>query len=1422
METPTQIKVFVSCPGDVKKEKDLVKKAAEILSSSYADSDLSFIIYDWLDLNRKFGPRPQEIINSIYTDYDIYIGILWNRFGTPSGAFDPDSGIDFRSGTEEEFSLSVKRWKGGEKLEIYFYFKEMSRPSLLNRAQQNLVMDFQEKIEQEYKSWFDTFPETDESLVFYQKVNKVLNDVAIGKIKKAKKVAKTAAIKLITHIRPSAPNVSFLSSGTLPVSHPVQRRLSPYSDWQKSKISIDSPKTFLLKELIDKHRLIAVLGNPGSGKSAELSLLAENCKLSDSLYIPVFKRLNTYINEDINDFLPHGWDAYPEGALLVILDGLDEVQPQHFNSVVRKIQSFVERYEQIHVVLSCRTNFYQLPTTTSSGTLPGFDAFVIDPLDRVQQQNFAAWYLKNTGKAFMAAVKTQRLSELAAQPFFLRTMLEVYKSQGTLSGGKGQLFERLLNDRFSIDLEHYKTTIGLRHHKRRVLKMLEKIAMVMEYQGRNYIADDDLQKVIAAPEDLNLLRFSTCFNTHSQRGVTVWSFEHNNLQEYLAARALHKMPFTKIKAFLAFEGKKLKPSWANTLFFLISIADKRLSASLINWLKKEEQEILVRMEPEKLDIDLRLQIFTDIFNRYKKENIWLRSNKFSSDELARFGSSTQAFTFLLAELASATSSRYVRFNALQLLEYFNLTTAQRQKIKQPLIDLIESNQNDHYLIYSLMTALAKFRLAGVAEIDFLMGILGQRENQYIRAGFYALIDSADQADHYLNYLLTGIGLTDKESEDRSEVALMDESLRLRLALEQINSVNGIIKMLRYFRNALDRDLLRYFDRDDVVVSMVNQAIELYKNHPDMFKEVMTTYREYGRSSQEKDIKSFAGFFTETGTRLNAVGALLADQELQDYQRAMLIAPMLDQTVVDKLIADYHRHDINNEQLGKLYFQLGWAAVGLSSPEAMAYFKDRLRSETEIDLMENKGEEYRRVKKERAKYSFELLFQPKEMLDQIATVFSEEQWVDLNWEDLWATRKRGGVEFEENLPESIFNLLADFTRQDRSVTLDELQQWAANGQVFLDYRMSKIADVLKGKPGIELSDEQIQQVQQWVTERAKFHSITKGIKVDESNTQFSIVENVQLIWYFVTNLNLELSSEKLLDFTESDEMRSGFDGLGLDFEFIEKRLGEKELSARVLKNLENGIEYDGAWKNNALYAIEKGIYRANAFILRDLLNERKSIYIRKSVLKTYYELTGDYEGVYGLLPFASGELKWKIIELIKNQSTVAEDLSEFLLTLLNGEVPGIVEKLQAARYLTELNVIEGFYFYANYLLECHNPAYDYHFNSAFLRTLTNPLAIPKLISLLEMAKEPEFLNDDFNRLDTVVTDALFNIGLANEFQLKLIVEALDTFIKTHQHIEHINFMRTTIDQMEYRFYLNKSQTFSLEEAISEIEQISWEV
>jgi hypothetical protein len=119
MPTPKQeVKVFVASPSDVKAERKVLDRVIQEINSTHSD-DKGFVVrvVKWeTDTYPSKGPA-QENINNQIGKYDIFIGIMWERFGTPTGTA--------QSGTEEEFRLAYEEvCRTGKTPRIAFYFRK--------------------------------------------------------------------------------------------------------------------------------------------------------------------------------------------------------------------------------------------------------------------------------------------------------------------------------------------------------------------------------------------------------------------------------------------------------------------------------------------------------------------------------------------------------------------------------------------------------------------------------------------------------------------------------------------------------------------------------------------------------------------------------------------------------------------------------------------------------------------------------------------------------------------------------------------------------------------------------------------------------------------------------------------------------------------------------------------------------------------------------------------------------------------------------------------------------------------------------------------------------------------------------------------------------------------------------------------------
>ena len=82
-------------------------------------------------------------------------------------------------------------------------------------------------------------------------------------------------------------------------------------------------------------------------------------------------------------------DFIRKGEALVILDGLDEINPHP--TLIKSIQKFThDNSQNIHILISCRSNFYLVESEDYSGEIKNFTSYSILSLKRNQIDEYLA------------------------------------------------------------------------------------------------------------------------------------------------------------------------------------------------------------------------------------------------------------------------------------------------------------------------------------------------------------------------------------------------------------------------------------------------------------------------------------------------------------------------------------------------------------------------------------------------------------------------------------------------------------------------------------------------------------------------------------------------------------------------------------------------------------------------------------------------------------------------------------------------------------------------------------------------------------------------------------------------------------------------------------------------------------------------
>ena len=116
--------VVVASPSDMQPERDALEEVIRELNVTWSQK-----LGIRLDLVRwethgvpGFGADAQDVLNrELPDDPDIFIGLMWGRYGTPTSSSE--------SGTEEEFKRTLKRYRQDPaSIRIMIYFKDAPLP----------------------------------------------------------------------------------------------------------------------------------------------------------------------------------------------------------------------------------------------------------------------------------------------------------------------------------------------------------------------------------------------------------------------------------------------------------------------------------------------------------------------------------------------------------------------------------------------------------------------------------------------------------------------------------------------------------------------------------------------------------------------------------------------------------------------------------------------------------------------------------------------------------------------------------------------------------------------------------------------------------------------------------------------------------------------------------------------------------------------------------------------------------------------------------------------------------------------------------------------------------------------------------------------------------------------------------------------
>jgi|GEM_PF-5849246 len=209
MENDVRVfRVFLASPSDLADERRVARDVVEALNTVCSkEIDLRIELLGWEDTLPGAG-RPQALINADLDKADLFLGCLWQKMGSPSGAHG-------KTGFEEEFERALTRNQNSGTPEMWLFIKEVDATRTSDPGEQlKRVLEFRKNQQEGKQLLFKEFKDVQSwrellrDLLLRRIFREIANQPAIGKEEQATGSAGTPDHGTDSEAVPKSPSTS--------------------------------------------------------------------------------------------------------------------------------------------------------------------------------------------------------------------------------------------------------------------------------------------------------------------------------------------------------------------------------------------------------------------------------------------------------------------------------------------------------------------------------------------------------------------------------------------------------------------------------------------------------------------------------------------------------------------------------------------------------------------------------------------------------------------------------------------------------------------------------------------------------------------------------------------------------------------------------------------------------------------------------------------------------------------------------------------------------------------------------------------------------------------------------------------------------------------------------------------------------------
>lgn len=1062
----------------------------------------------------------------------------------------------------------------------------------------------------------------------------------------------------------------------------IQREIFSSDKSQKNLISSFLGKTVLddtLEKCIETENKVILLGNPGLGKTTELERLAINLiNDKNNKLIPVYRNLKNFTaSHNIESILFTNWESYKN--LIFIFDGIDEIQNiQDFNSKLETFIYYLNTNEiDFKFILSCRTNVYE----SLIKNISGFKVYYLR--DLYYSESIDLLKLK-CGSAIIDSLSfDSAITEFLKNPFQVNILADYIRENKKLPSNSSELWESYISIRLTHDDNHKLIKKGL--NVPLIKRLSIKTSLVNELMQRNTISNDELYAV-ANSDSSDFKDFKNNPLIDKNKESNEWFFEHRNIQEYFAAKAISGRDTKNILDFLQINDLgKTHPSLFNTITFLINLLDNNSDTykELVSWLIDNEPELLFKADYNRIDLETKIKVFQTHFNNECVEKtLWINTNRtFEIKEIAQFANCPENYEFLL-NILSNSSDYHIRTtnSAISILAFFNIPEDSLSDLKELLFKKL-IDEDVHISIKSELLYLIKNQNLTNDDEAYLKSIFEVFKSETHKAlnnNLLLLLSEKDNIDTFFVYLKEEF----LRAHKLKERLIPDETIRgneilINNLILKLTSADNFLELAKYFFND-NSSLYKY---DDYLNKLTSKLLGFIKHDPEFIDKILDSVID--DVSYHIHDKLLSELIVKSNSRDRAIIYLLKNQDFEkvDYFIAGIISESELNTVVNILI----EKEISVERIERFrnfFANLNMRRLGMKFERLMKRKGIKFK---EPVLTETKAKRNKRKYEKGLQDNLNILFSKRRLLKRIKKFFRKNK-AEIKKNELhditmdWYKENGHGNVMETSLS-LIQTLLYRYT--NGPISYDIVKKYLENDYLIYNKIKTILEEYKKSNRPFKVLKKQIKTIQNWCLLKCSQLDFGNIVTIPNPgsfryNQNYKIIE---LIFFFQKEFEISLPQNFLVnciqyyEFDRSSEVDESF------LRLKDLINNETLFNEKIIHNINNETLIGLALSKHIEYALNNNLEAASPAI-RSLFINHKSIYNDSRKIEKYIELTGDENLLLDCCEAFENHKFWSIIRIMVGMKLFPEYCIETSISYL--ETGEDSHRLDALNVLFELN------------------------------------------------------------------------------------------------------------------------------------------